>query len=107
MFSTHLTSATCYIHTIPEKELSMQHVNWQRTYYILGSIVFLGIILWAAWSVLGYLGFALILLLLSMAVAFLLAPAVNVMEKSGAPRLLATGLVYCVLFIVLVALGYA
>lgn len=85
----------------------MQHVNWQRTYYILSSIVFLGIILWATWSVLGYLGFALILLLLSMAVAFLLTPAVNAMEKSGAPRLLATGLVYCILFIVLVALGYA
>src|ERR1043166_5064757 len=51
------------------EETSMQHVNWRRTYYILGSTVFLGIILWATWSILGYFGLAVILLLLSMAVA--------------------------------------
>jgi len=85
----------------------MQRVNWQRTYYILGSIVFLGIIFWATWSILGYFGLAVILLLLSMAVAFLLTPVVDILARWGVPRLIAAALTYAVLFIVLIALGYA
>ena len=85
----------------------MQRVNWQRAYYILGSIVFLGIIFWATWSILGYFGLAVILLLLSMAVAFLLTPVVDILARWGVPRLIAAGLTYAVLFIVLIALGYA
>lgn len=87
----------------------MQQVNWQRSYYILGSIVFLGIIFWATWSILGYFGLAVVILLLAMAVAFLLTPVVNFLTRAGTgtPRPFATFVVYCIVLIALGALGYA
>ena len=51
----------------------MEKVNWQRTRDILVSIICIGIIAWFAWGLLlGQFVHALVLLLLSMAVAFLL-----------------------------------
>lgn len=84
----------------------MEHVNWQRTRDILISIICVGIILWASWSILGLFFDAVVILLLSMAVAFLLTPAVNLLTKYSIPRLLATIIVYIIVIAVIGGLGY-
>jgi predicted PurR-regulated permease PerM len=85
----------------------MQQVNWQRAYYILMCTICIGIILWASWSLLSQFVYAIVILLLSLAVAFLLAPLVNILEKYRLPRIPATILVYIVVLGTLVTLGYA
>ena len=51
---------------------------------------------------------AVVLLLLSMAAAFLLTPRVNFLEKRGnLPRAVATLAIYVVVLVVLGSLGYA
>src|SRR5947209_7286569 len=81
----------------------MERVNWSRTRDILISIICIGIILWYAWGLLlGLFVHAVVLLLLSMAVAFLLTPAVNYLQKNNMPRLIATLVMYA---FVLIALG--
>lgn len=85
----------------------MEHVNWQRTRDILISIICIGIILWASWSILGLFFDAVVILLLSMAVAFLLTPAVNLLVKYSIPRLLATILVYIIVIAFIGGFGYA
>lgn len=85
----------------------MQQVNWQRAYYILMCTICIGIILWAAWSLLSQFVYAIVILLLSMAVAFLLTPLVNTLEKYRVPRVLATILVYIAVLGILGTLGYA
>src|SRR5436309_6057770 len=84
-------------------------VNWSRTRDILISIICIGIILWYAWGLLlGLFVHAVVLLLLSMAVAFLLTPGVNFLEKRGnLPRAVATLAIYVVVLVVLGSLGYA
>lgn len=85
----------------------MEQVNWQRTRDILVSIICVGIILWASWSILGLFFDAVVILLLSMAVAFLLTPAVNLLVKYSIPRLLATIIIYIVIIAVIGGFGYA
>src|SRR5579885_2409006 len=85
----------------------MEHVNWQRTRDILISMICIGIILWASWSILGVFFDAVVILLLSMAVAFLLTPAVNILAKYGVPRLLATIIVYIIIIAIIGGFGYA
>ncbi len=85
----------------------MEHVNWQRTRDILISMICIGIILWASWSILGVFFDAVVILLLSMAVAFLLTPAVNLLAKYGVPRLLATIIVYIIIIAIIGGFGYA
>jgi predicted PurR-regulated permease PerM len=85
----------------------MQKVNWQRTYYILMSTICVGIILWGAWSLLSQFVYAILLLVLSLAVAFLLTPPVNMLEKQHVPRIVASILVYIAVLGILGALGYA
>src|SRR5437764_13201705 len=81
----------------------MERVNWSRTRDILISIICIGIILWYAWGLLlGLFVHAVVLLLLSMAVAFLLTPAVNYLQKNNMPRVIATLVMYA---FVLIALG--
>lgn len=84
----------------------MDHVNWQRTRDILISLICIGIILWAVGIILGQFIDAVIILLLAMAVAFLLTPAVNFLEKYHIPRLFATLLVYVIILAAIGGLGY-
>ncbi len=84
----------------------MGQVNWQRTRDILLCVICIGIIFWASWSVLGQFVDAILIFLLSMAVAFLVTPAVNLLVKNGIPRLLAALVVYVVVLAVLVGLFY-
>jgi predicted PurR-regulated permease PerM len=84
----------------------MERVNWQRTRDILISIICIGLIFWAAWTTLGQFVDAIIILLLSMAVAFLLTPLVNLLEKYNVPRVLATLLVFIVVLGAILGLGY-
>ncbi len=86
----------------------MERVNWQRTRDILISIICIGIILWFAWGLLlGLFVHAVVLLLLSLAVAFLLTPAVNFLESRGLPRVVATLSMVIIVIAVLGALAYA
>jgi len=88
--------------------MERERVNWQRTRDILISIICIGIIVWYAWGLLlGVFVHAVVLLLLSLAVAFLLTPSVNFLEKRGIPRVGATLLMYVVVLAVLGGFGYA
>ena len=80
--------------------------NWQHTRDILISIICIGIILWATWSILGQFFDAVVLLLLAMAVAFLLTPLVNVLNRY-IPRVLATLITYVLVLVAVGALSYA
>src|SRR5438876_311901 len=86
----------------------MERLNWSRTRDILISIICIGIILWYAWGLLlGLFVHAVVLLLLSMAVAFLLTPAVNYLQKNNMPRVIATLVMYAVVLIALGGVSYA
>src|SRR5438270_11328138 len=86
----------------------MERVNYSRTRDILISIICIGIILWYAWGLLlGLFVHAVVLLLLSMAVAFLLTPAVNYLQKNNMPRLIATLVMYAFVLIALGGVSYA
>ncbi len=80
--------------------------NWQKNRDILISIICIGIILWASWSIIGQFLDAVVLLLLAMAVAFLLTPLVNVLNRY-IPRVLATLITYVLVLVALGALSYA
>ncbi|GLV57349.1 hypothetical protein KDH_41850 [Dictyobacter sp. S3.2.2.5] len=84
----------------------MDHINWQRTRDILLSIVCLGVIFWAVWILLGQFVEAIVVLLLSMAVAFLLTPIVNFLGKYGVSRLAATVITYIVVLGAIIGLAY-
>jgi len=86
----------------------MERVDWQRLRDILISIICVGILLWAAWSILSQFLHAVVLLLLSMALAFLLTPAVNMLTRQKyMPRVVATLIVYLVVLAVVSGIGYA
>src|SRR6267142_6270171 len=74
----------------------MDQINWQRTRDILLSIICIGIIFWAAWTTLGMFVDPIVILILSLAVAFLLSPLVDFLGRYNIPRLPATLLVYVV-----------
>jgi predicted PurR-regulated permease PerM len=84
----------------------MERVNWQRVRDILIVVICIGILLWAAFSIMGIFVHAIVLLLLAMAVAFLVTPLVNFLNKYM-PRLLAALIVYVFVLAALVALCYA
>lgn len=85
----------------------MDQTKWRQWRDILICIICAGIIIWALWNLLNQFIDAILLFLLSMAIAFLITPAVNALEKWKVPRLLATLLVYIVVLAALVAVGYA
>lgn len=74
----------------------MDQRDWQRTRDVLVCVICAGIIFWALWSVLGQFVEAIIILLLSMTVAFLLTPIVNLLVKYRVPRVLAAVVTYVV-----------
>lgn len=84
----------------------MDRVNWQRVRDILISVICIGILLWASFSIMGIFVHAIVLLLLSMAVAFLVTPLVNALNKYM-PRLVAALIIYVLVLAGLGALCYA
>jgi predicted PurR-regulated permease PerM len=84
----------------------MERVNWERVRDILISILCVGVMLWAAWSIMGLFIHAIVLLLLAMAVAFLITPAVDFIGRY-IPRLLAALLVYAAVLAIVGGLCYA
>lgn len=85
----------------------MDHRNWQQTRDILISTICIGIILWATWIIAGRFVDIIIILLLSMALAFLLNPLVNFIAKHKVPRLVAAIGVFLVVIAALGGLGSA
>lgn len=84
----------------------MERVNWPRVRDILISIICIGILFWAGWSVMSQFVHAIILLLLAMAIAFLVTPLVNFLNRYM-PRVLAALLVFALIMGVLGGLCYA
>ncbi|HLH64023.1 MAG TPA: AI-2E family transporter [Ktedonobacteraceae bacterium] len=84
----------------------MERVNWERVRDVLISILCVGVMLWAAWSLLGLFVHAIVLLLLAMAVAFLVTPLVDLLNRY-LPRILAALLVYALVLAILAGLCYA
>lgn len=84
----------------------MERINWPRVRDILISIICIGIVVWAGWSILGLFVHAVVLLLLSMAVAFLVTPLVNLLNRYM-PRILATAIVFLTVGAALGGLLYA
>lgn len=85
----------------------MDHTNWQRTSYILFSTICLGIILWAAWIIGGRFVDIIVILLISMAVAFLLNPLVDLLVKYKVPRIVASLVVFLIVIAALAGFGSA
>ncbi|MBV9689153.1 MAG: AI-2E family transporter [Ktedonobacteraceae bacterium] len=83
----------------------MNSTTWQQRRDILISVICIGIIVWAAWTTLGQFVDVIIILLLSMALAFLVTPLVNLLVRYKIPRVPATLLVYIAVLAVLSALG--
>ena len=84
----------------------MERVNWQRLRDILLVVICIGIIVWAAISVMSIFVHAIVLLLLAMAVAYLVTPLVNILHRY-LPRLFASLIVYFLVVSVLIAICYA
>jgi predicted PurR-regulated permease PerM len=84
----------------------MERVNWQRVRDILIVVICIGILVWAAFSIIGIFVHAILLLLLAMAVAFLVTPLVNFLHRY-IPRLFATLIIYIFVLSGLIALCYA
>ncbi len=84
----------------------MDRIDWQRTRDISISVICIGFIFWACWSFMGQFFDAILILLLSMAVAFLVTPAVNLLVRYGFPRLLSCLVVYALCITTVVGLGY-
>jgi predicted PurR-regulated permease PerM len=84
----------------------MERVNWQRLRDILLVVICIGIIVWAAFSVMSIFVHAIVLLLLAMAVAYLVTPLVNILHRY-IPRLFASLIVYLLVISVLIAICYA
>ncbi len=85
----------------------MEHTNWQRTRDILISTICIGIILWAAWIIGGRFVDIIVILLISLAVAFLLTPLVNQLVRYKVPRLAATAVVFLIVVAAIGGIGSA
>ena len=84
----------------------MERVNWQRLRDILVVVICVGVICWAAFSIMGIFVHAIVLLLLAMAVAFLVTPLIDLLNRH-VPRFPAALVVYLVVLAGLVGLCYA
>ena len=80
--------------------------DWRQTRDVLICVICAGVIFWALWLVLGQFVEAIVLLLLSMAVAFLLTPLVNLLVKYNVPRSLAAVITYVVVLGLISWLAY-
>ena len=84
----------------------MERMNWQRVRDILIVVICIGIMVWAAFSIMSIFVHAIVLLLLAMAVAFLVTPLVNILHRY-IPRLFASLIIYVFVLSGLIALCYA
>lgn len=84
----------------------MDRFNWPRVRDILVSIICIGVIFWAGWSIMSQFVHAILLLLLAMAVAYLVTPVVNILHRYM-PRTLAALLVFVLILAVIGGLCYA
>ncbi len=85
----------------------MDHINWQRRRDILICIISIGIIFGAVWNIAGQFVDVIIIMLLSMAVAFLLSPLVDLLTHYRVPRVFSTLIVYVLILALLGSFGYA
>ncbi len=85
----------------------MDHTNWQRTRDILISTICIGIILWAAWIIGGRFVDIIVILLISMAIAFLLTPLVNLLVRYKVPRLVSTIVIFLIVVAAIAGVGSA
>jgi len=85
----------------------MEQDPWRKRRDILISLVCLGIILWVAWLLLNQFVDAVLILLLSMTVAFLITPVVNRLVRWHIPRIIATFVVYIIVLAAISGLSYA
>lgn len=93
--------------TVSREENGMGKINWPHTRDILISIICVGIIVYFLWGLLfGEFVHALVLLLLSLAIAFLLTPFVNFLSNY-IPRILATLIAYVIVLSIIGAISYA
>ena len=74
----------------------MDQRDWRQTRDVLICVICAGIIFWALWLVLGQFVEAIVILLLSMTVAFLLTPIVNLLVRYRVHRVLASIITYVV-----------
>jgi predicted PurR-regulated permease PerM len=86
--------------------MAMGQVNWQQRRDILISIICMGIILWTVWNLVNQFIEAILLLLLSAAIAFLITPLTNFLTRKGIPRLFSTVISYIFVLVAIVLLAY-
>lgn len=86
--------------------MAMGQINWQQRRDILISIICMGIIAWTLWNLVNQFIEAILLLLLSAAIAFLITPLTNFLTRSGIPRLFSAIISYVLVLIILVAFAY-
>ncbi|GCF10105.1 AI-2E family transporter [Dictyobacter arantiisoli] len=84
----------------------MGQIDWQRRRDVLICVICMGIIIWTLWILVNQFIIAILLLLLSMTVAFLITPLANFFTKHGLPRLFATIISYILVLVVIGALSY-
>src|ERR1700686_802854 len=84
----------------------MQRIKWPWLRDVLIVVICIGILLWGILSFLSMFVHAIVLLLLAMAVAFLVTPLVNVLNKRM-PRIMAAFLVFIFVLAGIGALFYA
>lgn len=84
----------------------MNQRDWQHTRDVLICVICVGVIFGALWLVLGQFVEAIVILLLSMTVAFLLTPIVNILVKYNIPRASAAAITYVVVLSVIGWLVY-
>ncbi len=93
--------------TVSREENGMGKIDWPHTRDILISIICIGIIVYFMWGLLfGEFVHALVLLLLSLAIAFLLTPFVNFLSNF-IPRILATLIAYVIVLSIIGGVSYA
>lgn len=86
--------------------MGMDQINWQQRRDVLLCIICMGFIVWTLWILVNQFIDAIFLLLLSMAVAFLITPVVNALEKRGIPRLFSTITAYVLVIAIIGLFSY-
>src|SRR5688572_21998827 len=89
------------------QQVRIDRMKWQQRRDVLICIIAGGIILWAVWLLVGQFFDAVFLLLLAMAIAFLITPAVNALERRGLHRLISASICYLIVIAIVVGFFYA
>ncbi len=84
----------------------MNQKTWAHRRDILICLICAGIVAWVGWNIVVQLIEAIFLLLISMAIAFIIMPAVDMLEKLRMPRLVASIIVYIAILSAIGGFGY-